>query len=170
MSYSIEKNYAIEKQREAVCVESIDIKGSEFARICKFLMFHDEPKIREEILDVLPQRLAQLFSIIIDKPMHHVRYLSDYSNDDYSKLFQCLILFVSMNKKLLYNLRAGYTDMYTNYIINNEQNDYNDILQKYDILCDWVIHVSRNIKNIPTLICGDFKEENRLSLNINVFQ
>lgn len=90
------------------CVDSLTISGSNFSRLCKFMIFRDEQAVREIVQEKFSQDASQLFASIVDEEKIYRQYKSDVSVETYASLLQQIITLLHENEKIARNVDGSF--------------------------------------------------------------
>lgn len=90
------------------CIDSYIISGSNFSRLCKFMIFRDEEVIRGIIQEKFTPEAAQLFASIVDESNIYKQYKPDFHVETYASLLQQMITLLHENEKIARNIDGSF--------------------------------------------------------------
>ena len=93
------------------CINSHTISGSNFSRLCKFMIFRDEQTIRTIIQSTFTPEAAQLFADIVDESDIYKQYKPNVPSEIYASLLQQIIILLHENEKIARNVDGSFLMM-----------------------------------------------------------
>ena len=90
------------------CINSYIISGSNFSRLCKFMIFRDEEVIRGIIQEKFTPDAAKLFADVVNEEKLYKQYKPGVSVETYASLLQQMITLLHENEKIARNVDGSF--------------------------------------------------------------
>jgi len=141
------------------CVDSHTISGSNFSRLCKFMIFRDEQTVREIVQERFTQHASQLFISIVDEPDIYKQYKPDVPVETYASLLQQMINLLHENEKIARNVDGSFLLMKLSGMMQIQTASPNadiDRMVDNEILHEWLKSQIQTAKTQQIRVLGEF--------------
>jgi len=151
------------------CVDSQTISGSNFSRLCKFMIFRDEQAIREIVKERFTQHASQLFANIVDEPDIYLQYKPDVPVETYASLLQQMINLLHENEKIARNVDGSFMLMKLSGIMQIQTASPNadiDNMVDNEVLHEWLKSQVQTAKTQQIRVLGESRGDSHIYFRV----
>jgi hypothetical protein len=158
-----------DKMTRTPCVDSHTISGSNFSRLCKFMIFRDEQIIREIIQSTFTPEAAQLFISIVDEEKIYKQYKNDVSVETYASLLQQIIILLHENEKIARNVDGSFMLMKLSGMMQIQTASPNadiDRMVDNEVFHEWIKSQIQTAKTQQITVVGESRGDSHMYFRI----
>jgi hypothetical protein len=151
------------------CVDSHTISGSNFSRICKFMIFRDEQSIRQLIQEKFTSAASQLFASIVDQPEIYKEYNPDVPSENYASLLQQIITLLHENEKIVRNVDGSFMLMKLTGMMQIHTASPNvdiDCMVDREVLHEWLKSQIQTAKTTKITVLGESRGDSHIYFRV----
>ena len=151
------------------CINSYIISGSNFSRLCKFMIFRDEEVIRGIIQEKFTPDAAKLFADVVNEEKLYKQYKPGVSVETYASLLQQMITLLHENEKIARNIDGSFLMMKLTGMMQIQTASPNadiDRMVDNEMLHEWLKSQIQTAKTCKITIVGESYSDSHIYFRV----
>lgn len=151
------------------CINSYIISGSNFSRLCKFIIFRDEEVIRGIIQEKFTPDAAKLFADVVNEEKLYKQYKNDVSVETYASLLQQIIILLHENEKIARNVDGSFMLMKLSGMMQIQTASPNadiDRMVDNEVFHEWIKSQIQTAKTQQITVVGESRGDSHMYFRI----
>ena len=151
------------------CINSYIISGSNFSRLCKFMIFRDEEVIRGIIQEKFTPDAAKLFADVVNEEKLYKQYKPGVSVETYASLLQQMITLLHENEKIVRNVDGSFMLMKLSGMMQIQTASPNadiDRMVDNEMLYEWLKSQIQTAKTRKITVLGESRGDSHIYFRV----